>query len=113
MADTLEGSLQPRSDWPRALLTGGATGAASKRSRELLVALSPGAFYLAAPNDVPAVELVVSDEWQLFELPFSAFGTDGHEVANIDFVVGRDGSDADFWIDDLVFLCRDQCPKGG
>jgi hypothetical protein len=79
-------------------------------SGQLVVALTPSGRYFGAVDPVPSVELSVSNEWQNFELPFEAFGTDGHAVASIDFVVGQGGDAFDLWVDDLALLCRDACP---
>jgi hypothetical protein len=80
-------------------------------SHALVVALTPAASYLRTMGDVASVSLTVGSDWQEFELPFEAFGTDGRTVANIDFVVGTDGGKIDLWLNDLVFMCRGECPS--
>jgi hypothetical protein len=79
-------------------------------SDQLAVGLSALAPYCSASTDVTTVTVAVRNEWQKFELPFAAFGTDGHAVANIEFIVGAGGGAFDVWIDDLSLVCRGECP---
>lgn len=79
-------------------------------SDRLLVGANPGGSYFDAPDDVPTVELSVSGEWQQFVVPFDVWPGPENAVASFDFIVGEGGGDFDFWLDDLGFLCRHECP---
>lgn len=79
-------------------------------SDQLAVGLSAVAPYCSPSTDVTTVTVAVPNEWQKFELPFDAFGTDGNAVANIEFIVGAGGGAFDLWLDDLSLVCRGECP---
>jgi hypothetical protein len=79
-------------------------------SDRLVVGMNPGIQYFSAPSSVPSVVLTVSPEWEQFELRFEDFDIDGQDVAIFDFVAGEGGGVFDLWIDDLAFICRNECP---
>jgi hypothetical protein len=79
-------------------------------SDQLSVGLSATAPLCATSSDVTTVTVSVPNTWQKFELPFEAFGIDGHAVANVEFIAGAGGGAFDLWIDELSLLCRGECP---
>ena len=79
-------------------------------SDQLTVGLSAHTPFCYAASDVTTAAVSVSATWQQFELPFESFDSDGHGIANIEFIVGIGGGAFDLWIDDLSLLCRGDCP---
>jgi hypothetical protein len=79
-------------------------------SDRLVVGMNPGIQYFSAPDSVPSVTLAVRPDWEQFELRFEDFDIDGQQVAIFDFVAGEGGGMFDLWIDDLAFVCRNECP---
>lgn len=83
----------------------------SGADENLVVALGNGdSRPLTDLGAVPNVSLVATSDWQVFEIPFAAFGTDAKKVASIDFIVGQTGGLFDLWVNDLTLLCRGSCP---
>lgn len=78
-------------------------------SDHLTVGLSPNLPSCSAGSNT-TTDITVPNTWQRFELPFEDFGSDGHAVADIEFIVGAGGGDFDLWVDDLSLLCRAECP---
>lgn len=83
----------------------------SGADENVTVALSDGTQY---PQDdlfrVPSVGILLSTDWQPYEVSFAQLQTDGTKIATIDFIVGQSGGAYDLWVNDLALLCRGACP---
>ena len=65
------------------------------RSYRLMVFTKTGGYMPASQN------LVVTKEWKEITVPFSAFGTDGHDITGILFAAGTPPGSFQFAIDNV------------